>query len=655
VRLCSEFRHSKEFVVHIRLVFLPRSASVVSLVLALIVATVSPSFAQPLDESLVAGGATQPDVALQLVDAPDPTGAGKLLTYRISIENRGSATASNVTLSTSIPAGTVFKEFRSPRDWQVTTPAPGATGSVTAFFASLPTGPRFNFELTVGVSEDAVDGSTIENSATVSLSETDADPANNTQSTSTRVLNRPPSNANLRLIFEAGPSPAAANGQIVYTMVVANIGPETATDVVTLFVTPQGTTFSQVFASYGRCEFPEPGTMGEVRCTVEAITERRPLIITIVVNVTASAGSTIQSRALVGTTSNDPDLGNNVSTMNTMVIAAGPNADLSVAISGAPDPVISGQIVAYEVTVRNDGPMPSRDTTAFFRIPDGGRFRGASTDMGLTQTPPIGATGPIAWRPGFLASGAVATLHVAVLAFENAGTPFNAGAMVIGGAADPNFDNNVAQSMARVRSAGTALVQWDPPDSDGSDDRPAPRNLLVLPTNVAMSGKSAAAGKTLDANSEVLTYNIYVASTPNVEATDENFYTSVSGNETTTTAPTAPGGSFFTVTATYTDGDSDSADAAGTGDDAGATITKVKLKNGKLTLKGSGFTDEVEVLLDGIPYSDAATVKKQNTKAIQGGMLVTGQSSEEYVATGTSFVIIVRNSDGGVTLVEYEP
>ena len=36
-------------------------------------------------------------------------------------------------------------------------------------------------------------------------------------------------------------------------------------------------------------------------------------------------------------------------------------------------------------------------------------------------------------------------------------------------------------------------------------------------------------------------------------------------------------------------------------------------------------------------------------------LLVTGQSSAEYVATGTSFVIIVRNSDGGVTLVEYEP
>lgn len=360
---------------------------------------------------------------------------------------------------------------------------------------------------------------------------------------------------------------------------------------------------------------------------------------------------------MVGTTSIDPDLTNNMALVNTMVTEAGPNADLSITISGVPDPVISGTTVDFVVTVRNDGPMPSRDTTAFFRIPEGGRFRGASTDRGLLQTPPVGATGPIGWRPGLLASGGSATLNVSVLAFENAGTPFKAGAMVIGGAADPNFENNLASTMARVRSAGTALVQWDPPDADASDDLPVPRNLVVVPTNIAMTGKAAAgsAGKTLAANSEVLTYNIYVASTPNVEPTDENYYTSVPANETTTTAPTAPGGSFFTVTATYTDGDSDSADAAGTGDQAGATITKVKLKNGKLTLKGSGFTDEVEILLDGIPYTDAATVKKQNSKAIQAGMLVTGQSSAEYMAAGTSFVIIVRNSDGGVTLYDFEP
>ena len=642
----------------IRRVRRPGPVSIVSLVLLLLVTSASPNFALPLDESLVAGGATRPDLALNLVDAPDPTGAGKLLTYRITIENRGEATASNVTVSTAVPAGTVFKDFKAPRDWQVTSmPVPGQTGNVTAFFAAVPAGPRFSFELTVGVSADAVDGSTIENSASVSLSETDADPANNTEATSTRVLNRPPSNANLRLILEAGPSPAAANGQIVHTLIIANLGPQTATDVVTKFQTPQGTTFSQVFASYGRCTAPEPGSAGEVQCTVEAVTARRPLIITIVVNVTAPVGANIQSRAMVGTTSVDSDLTNNVALVNTMVTEAGPNADLSVTIAGVPDPVISGTTVDFVVTVRNDGPMPSRDTTAFFRIPEGGRFRGASTDRGLLQTPPVGATGPIGWRPGLLASGGTATLNVSVLAFENAGTPFKAGAMVIGGAADPNFENNLASTMARVRSAGTALVQWDPPDADASDDLPVPRNLVVVPTNIAMTGKSAAAGagKTLAADSEVLTYNIYVSSSPNTEATDENFYTSVPANETTTTAPTAPGGSFFTVTATYTDGDSDSADAAGTGDQPGATITKVKLKDGKLTLKGSGFTDEVEILLDGIPYSDSATVKKQNSKAIQGGLLVTGQTSNEYVAGGAGAVIIVRNSDGGVTLYDFEP
>lgn len=631
------------------------STSSLAAVLLLVLAQALPVHAVSLDETIVAGGPGQPDLALRMIDAPDPTGAGKLLTYRITVENRGSGNATNVTVSTAVPVGTVFKTFKAPPDWQVSSPAPGETGTVNAFLASVPPGPRFNFELTVGVLQSAIDGSTIENTATVTLSETDADPANNTEATSTRVVNRPPSNANLRVILEAGPSPATADGQIVYTLVVGNLGPQAATDVVTSFDTPPGTTFSQVFASFGRCEFPPDGQPGMVSCTVEAITPRRPLVVTIVVNVTAPVGANVQAKAIAFTTSNDSDMMNNMAMVNTPVSAAGPNADLSAVISGVPDPVIAGQIVEYVLTVRNDGPMPSRDTIAFFRLPKGGRFRGADASRGQLNTPPIGTPGPIAWKIGLMASGESAVLTTAVLAFENAGTPFNAGTLVIGGAADPNFDNNAAMSMARIRSAGTALVQWDPPDPDAPDDLPAPKNLIVSPTNVAMGGKASTVAKTREASSDVLTYNVYVSSEPDTEPTDENLYVSVGGNETTTTAPTAPGGSFFTVTATYNDGDSDAADAAGTGDVPGANVTKVTIKNGKLTLKGTGFTDEVEILFDGIPYADAATVKKQNKKAVQTGLLVTGQSTEDYVATGASFVIIVRNSDGGVTLVEYEP
>ncbi|MCC6743218.1 MAG: DUF11 domain-containing protein [Acidobacteria bacterium] len=623
---------------------------------ALIAGVYCPVTSSARVQSVEAGGSTQPDVALRLVDAPNPAGAGKLLTYRITIENRGTATASNVTVSTSVPAGTAFDSLKAPKGWQVSNPAPGSSGSVTAFLASVPTGPRFNFELTVEVSQDAVDGSTIDNVASVAISETDSDPANNSQSTSTRIVNRPPSNANLRVNLEAGPSPAAVNGQIVYTIGVDNLGPQAATDVVVAFNTPPGTTFSQVFASYGRCEFPPDGEAGQVRCTVEAVTPRRPLFVAIVVNVVAEAGSNIPARVLAGTTSNDSDTSNNVAMATTPVTALGPSADLAVEITGAPDPVIAGQVVEYVVTVRNDGPAPSRDTTAFFRLPGGGRFREATTDRGQLRTPPVGTPGPVAWRLGFVMPGVSASMTVSVLAFENGGTPFNAGALVVGDAADPNFDNNSAASIARCRSAGRAIIQWDPPDPDSSGEMPAPTNLVVSPTNVTSAGKTeGTAGKTRAGGGDVLAYNVYVSSSPNTQPTDENLFVTVGANETTTSAPTAPGGSFFTVTATYPDGDSDSADSAGTGDKPGATITKVKVKNGKLTLKGSGFTDEVEILFDGIPYAEAAIVKKQNSKAVQSGLLATGQTIEQYLATGTSFVIIVRNDDGGVTLVEYVP
>ena len=79
----------------------------------------------------------------------------------------------------------------------------------------------------------------------------------------------------------------------------------------------------------------------------------------------------------------------------------------------------------------------------------------------------------------------------------------------------------------------------------------------------------------------------------------------------------------------------------------------MKISSSKITAKGSGFSDTVEVFIDGIPFADAAKVKAHNSKAIQAGALSIGMTLEQYLATGTSFLVIFRNSDGGVTTWEY--
>ena len=80
-----------------------------------------------------------------------------------------------------------------------------------------------------------------------------------------------------------------------------------------------------------------------------------------------------------------------------------------------------------------------------------------------------------------------------------------------------------------------------------------------------------------------------------------------------------------------------------------------KVKSTKITGKGAGFTDVVEMYVDGIPFADPATVKGSNSKSIQKGSLAIGMTVEQYTAAGGTYLIIFRNSDGGVSTWEYEP
>jgi hypothetical protein len=56
----------------------------------------------------------------------------------------------------------------------------------------------------------------------------------------------------------------------------------------------------------------------------------------------------------------------------------------------------------------------------------------------------------------------------------------------------------------------------------------------------------------------------------------------------------------------------------------------------------------VTVFVDGIPFAAPAVVKKNNTKVVQKGMLVTGQTLGQYTAAYPAVLISVRNSNGGI-------
>ena len=87
---------------------------------------------------------------------------------------------------------------------------------------------------------------------------------------------------------------------------------------------------------------------------------------------------------------------------------------------------------------------------------------------------------------------------------------------------------------------------------------------------------------------------------------------------------------------------------------AAAELEQVSVKSSKIVAAGTGFSDEVQVFVDGIPFVKAAKVKKEATKVIQKGNLITGQTIGQYVASrGGVVVVSFRNSNGGIATYRY--
>jgi len=203
-----------------------------------------------------------------------------------------------------------------------------------------------------------------------------------------------------------------------------------------------------------------------------------------------------------------------------------------------------------------------------------------------------------------------------------------------------------------IRDAGIFKISdryeldWDPPAADGG----APEHLVATLAEGASPGARQLA--TAEAPREVTGYNVYRSTSPNVQPTPANLFMQLPPTQTTT-GPTAPGGSFFVVTAVYGDTQSGASNEAGAGAGAAATLSKVKVKTTKISAKGTGFTTSVQVFLGGVPFATPAVVKK-GTKVTQTGNLLTGQTIGQYLAAhGNRAIVSFRNSNGAVATSAY--
>lgn len=202
---------------------------------------------------------------------------------------------------------------------------------------------------------------------------------------------------------------------------------------------------------------------------------------------------------------------------------------------------------------------------------------------------------------------------------------------------------------ARGQAGGLTCVMWGAPSAGLVDGGlPPPQNTSLcdeIPPATDDPMKERTPRATL------MGYNVYRSGQPGVQPTPENLFTSVPAGTTEVGSSVSPDGSFFVVTAVYDTGESGPSNEL---DVVPPTVNTLKVTNTKITALGTDFTDQILVFVDGVPFAAPAKVKKNGTKFVQKGVLVTGQTIGDYLAEhGNQARIDMRNARGAIRTVNF--
>ena len=341
------------------------------------------------------------DADLEISKTGQPTvQPGTRLSYNLTVHNLGPSTATNVTAADPIP--TVLNQFGQP--------IPLTFDPIASDPSCLVNGANIlcnNFSLTNNqtkamtvaftVPADAFCNATIVNQATVSSSSTDPNSSNNTSNTVTSTVNCPVQNADLE-ISKMGRDRIPRGETLLYTLQVFNHGPDTAADVIYTDAIPAGLIFN---ASQSDNICQQVGS--DVVCTGPTLTSGLLQSITIAFDIGSSVacGSIITNTAAVSSITQDPNVNNNTSHIQTIVEC--PTDQVFIEKTGSSS-VVRGDKITYGITVTNSGAFTVQNASIFDPVPPNTTYVPAesSPDCSFVPTanPPVIFCSPTNLAPG---------------------------------------------------------------------------------------------------------------------------------------------------------------------------------------------------------------------------------------------------------------
>ncbi len=416
-------------------------------------------------------------------DRPSTIAIGEVATCEITVENLGPDPAIGVTLTDRYISNAVFA-FGSTSPAAPTCnkvlDAGSQSGTVTCDLGALASGAS----VTVRIDVAGTDAQDINDRATVESLTPDPNTGNNVADDGITVRGE----ADLRIAKTAAPDPVIAGNNLTYTLTATNDGPSSAVNVVVEDVMPAGVALVSITPpAGGSCIAGAPGdALLPTRCMLGTLADGASKSIIVVVEVLPQTTGVLGNNATVSSDTYDPNNANN-SAFRTVTVEA--QADLAVAKSDSPDPVVAGTPLSYSVVVGNGGPSTAVAVTMTDTLPAGVAYTGYT---GL----PAGACamlvpGTVTCSLGNLDPGAAVNvvLQVVVDASVPDGTVLTNTATVSSSTADPNAANDSAGASTTVQArADLAIAKTASFDVD----TPAPR--IVYTVTVSNLGASDAQG-----------------------------------------------------------------------------------------------------------------------------------------------------------------
>ncbi|WP_158982707.1 SdrD B-like domain-containing protein [Lysobacter panacisoli] len=349
----------------------------------------------------------------------DPTPAGGVITYEVTVLNSDLDTVDDTFVLFDLPPGATAVNLPAncSVDPVVSTRVVCSLGSVTG--TDPPTPTTFQLQVsTAGLAPGTVVTTAAIGHAPLPPATTplntlppsdpffagDTNVGDNVVSQNTTLIDA----GDLALTKTASPNPVVAGTEVTYTVTVVNNGPSPSSNFAVNDVLPAGTTFVPGSASGTGWTFnAQNGTFAGPLAVGASATY------TFRATVTAASGDLVNTATVTANGTPDPNPGNNTGSA-TVTVAAG--ADLQMTKTAAPVPALPGQLITFELTVTNNGPSPAAAVNFSDPMPAGFIIQSTTAAAGwVCTTPGDTAFNCVLTPPATLAVGESATFTVTAL------------------------------------------------------------------------------------------------------------------------------------------------------------------------------------------------------------------------------------------------